>query len=167
MAVVRKYNTGGTAQKKEAITDFESFLDNVLDERSYTRQGYQETQQAALRLRDLAKSGKLDDAVTFDKIANKYTVDSTKLPQDLAQSLAGVSGDRPYKPNKILGKYNIGNQEEANSYLFSEYFNNYKPTVSASTKASAATPAAEIGIGSLPSYIIHKSFGGSQDEYGA
>lgn len=82
MSVVKKYKKGGPVSN--SYEDYEAFIAKKLNETNFTAKGLQGARKTASKFNKLVKSGKLDEAYSYDSLAGEYSINTEVLDDDLA-----------------------------------------------------------------------------------
>jgi len=100
MSVVKKYQTGGKTSK---TYDLEDYLAKKINEGKFTAKALPYVREAASNFAKLAKSGRLDEAYSFDPIKSEYSVNLDVLPDELKGAEWGGSKDEINK--NVFGQW--------------------------------------------------------------
>lgn len=158
MSVVKKFQSGGS------IGSYSDFISKKLNETKFTAKTAKEAEEVGNRWRELAKTGKLSEIYSYDPNKNSYTIDVTKLPDEL-KTFDWSGSQTPIKPNSF-GQISSGSKRKGSSgvqnlnTLFSSWTNDF---LKSNPTSQTTEETKKYSLGKLSDFIKDKYYGGSED----
>ena len=163
MAVVKKHQEGGKAEKKKQ--SLQDFLVSKLNETKFTSKGEALAREAASNFIKLHDSGNFDEVYSIDPITKTYNVNVDKIKDE---SLKGIdwSGSKDAINKNIFGQFTgSGDEKKKFNSLIASWVGEYKSSPESSSIETPQTEGFEKDIPELSKYMVKHKYGGNEDTF--
>lgn len=174
MAVVKKFQAGGSAPMSETpqpTVSLKDFLVNKLNETKFTTKGERLARNAATQFLKLHDTGKFGEVYSFDPVQQTYSIDVGKIEDN---SLKGLEwgGSKDAINRNVFGQFSgvsdrstkgeINAEQKKYNTLISSWINEYNAT-NAPKSTVESNKGIEKDIPDIHKYMMDKSFGGKEE----